>query len=98
ERSRGEKHAGLRLNPEVAALRSEFIGYPNETGADGLRVLAVVPGEPGVVVLDRTPFYAEGGGQIGDRARSSARVVGCGSTTPSAPVTPSRTRARSPVS
>jgi len=67
ERSRGEKHAGLRLDPEVAVLRSEFIGYPNETGADGLRVLAVVPGEPAVVVLDRTPFYAEGGGQIGDR-------------------------------
>ena len=67
ERSRGERRGGLELGPEVAALRSEFIGYPNETSADDLRVLAVVPGEPAAVVLDRTPFYAEGGGQIGDR-------------------------------
>jgi alanyl-tRNA synthetase len=67
ERSRGEKRAALRLDPEVAAVRSEFIGYPNVTSADGLRILAVVPGEPAAVILDRTPFYGEGGGQIGDR-------------------------------
>ena len=67
ERSRGEKRGSLALDPEVAALRSEFIGYPNETSADDLRVLAVIPGEPTGVVLDRTPFYAEGGGQTGDR-------------------------------
>ncbi|MGI8999958.1 MAG: alanine--tRNA ligase [Candidatus Limnocylindria bacterium] len=67
ERSRGDKRATFTANAEIAALRSEFIGYPNETIADDLRVLAVVPGEPAVVVLDCTPFYAEGGGQIGDR-------------------------------
>jgi alanyl-tRNA synthetase len=66
-RSRGEKRGRLELDPEVAALRSEFIGYPNETSADDVRVLAVVGGEPTGIVLDRTPFYAEGGGQIGDR-------------------------------
>ncbi|HEX5039807.1 MAG TPA: alanine--tRNA ligase [Candidatus Limnocylindria bacterium] len=69
ERSRGEKRGELRIDPEHAALRSEFIGYPNVTAADDLRVLAVMPLEPeGTgVILDRTPFYAEGGGQIGDR-------------------------------
>jgi alanyl-tRNA synthetase len=67
ERSRGEKHGGPQLDSDVAGLRSDFIGYPNETSADDLRVLAVVPGEATAVVLDRTPFYPEGGGQIGDR-------------------------------
>ena len=69
ERSRGERRGGLELDPEVAALRSEFIGYPNETSAEDLRVLAVVPGDPAAVVLDRTVFYAEGGGQVGDRGQ-----------------------------
>ena len=67
ERSRGEKRGVFAADAEISGMRSEFIGYPNETSADDLRVLAVVPGQPAAVVLDRTPFYAEGGGQIGDR-------------------------------
>jgi alanyl-tRNA synthetase len=57
------------------AAPSEFTGYEG-TRLDGARVLALVKGEDevqelsegdeGEVILDRTPFYAESGGQVGD--------------------------------
>jgi alanyl-tRNA synthetase len=67
-RSRGAKAGRFTADPALASLRSEFIGYPNQTDADDLRVtgLAEVDGRS-QVVLDRTPFYAEAGGQVGDR-------------------------------
>jgi alanyl-tRNA synthetase len=71
-RSRGAQQAAYRSDPDLAGLSSEFIGYPNETQADELEVLAVRAandGTPTAVVLAQTPFYAEGGGQIGDRGR-----------------------------
>ncbi len=45
---------------------TEFLGYvENQTES---RVLAVLPGADGAteIILDRTPFYAESGGQVGD--------------------------------
>ncbi len=68
ERSRGARAGRFTAAAELGEISSEFIGYPNETRAGDLRVLGVAEGDDGwQVVLDRTPFYPEGGGQIGDR-------------------------------
>ena len=64
-------------NPAYQQLpKSEFEGY-RQTRSDGCEVLAIISngqgvkelkaGEAGEVILDHTPFYAESGGQVGDR-------------------------------
>ena len=68
----GQFYAGLRENEK---LKSEFTGY-DELETDGTitslvlggsRVEAAHEGTDVEIVLDRTPFYPEGGGQVGDR-------------------------------
>ena len=71
--------------------KTEFLGYAS-LRVEGARVLAVLKngqivrrldaGDEGGLVLDRTPFYAESGGQVGDHGviaseGSAAQVTDC---------------------
>ena len=47
---------------EALGLKTEFLGY--EKARTEAKVVAVLDG--GEVILDRTPFYGESGGQVGD--------------------------------
>ena len=57
--------------------KSEFIGYDHQSSeskvtgivVDGVGVASAAEGEDVDIVLNRTPFYAEGGGQLADGGR-----------------------------
>ncbi len=67
----------------LADQRCEFLGYET-TQAEDVRILVLLrgkdrvdelkSGDKGQVLLDRTPFYAESGGQIGDSGYLTASL------------------------
>jgi len=69
---------------EYSGGKTEFRGYDTLTHSskvvalyrEGARVDALKSGDTGTVVLDETPFYAEAGGQVGDRGE----LIGSGGT------------------
>src|SRR3990170_3590796 len=67
----------FELKEELGA--TEFLGYETEAASaeivalvkDGARIEQLKAGERGIVIANQTPFYAESGGQVGDRGTLS---------------------------
>jgi alanyl-tRNA synthetase len=74
-RARAASKFGADLRDTVKLTgKTDFLGYDSLKSAarvtaliaDGVQVQTLQAGQSGRVVLDKTPFYAESGGQVGD--------------------------------
>jgi len=76
ERARAASKFNIKGTVEYSGEKTEFLGYDNVRTEGSVVALYDKNGtlveqldelEQGIVVLDRTPFYAESGGQVGDQ-------------------------------
>ena len=94
DRARADAKIKKSVHTDVSVYRSiadksgktEFIGYSNMSSestltgilVDGMGVASATEGDDVEIILNRTPFYAEGGGQLADGGRitlSSGAVI-----------------------
>ena len=63
--SRGERHEEI-LAFATAAGPTEFVGYETLSASTAIQAVEEIGDGRALVKLDRSPFYAEGGGQVAD--------------------------------
>jgi alanyl-tRNA synthetase len=76
ERARAASKFQMGASVDYKGAKTEFKGYESLAVEDarvtaiykeGTSVRSIAAGDAAIVVLDRSPFYAESGGQVGDR-------------------------------